>query len=113
MGADIRHKDPLKGVIKDPQDTRLEYLLEFGDMWREVIELNNYQRYSDEHSSYLSWHGRSLLATAHEYACLSQFTTDFLEKGIFQIKGAHILYQCSKFLKNCISNNHPYYCQGT
>ena len=32
LGADIRHNDDLEGVIKNPLDPRLDFLLEFGDM---------------------------------------------------------------------------------
>ena len=105
LRADIRHNDAL-GVIKDPHDTRLDYLLEFVDMCREmvankqgnrIIQLSKDTAMNIHHTC----HGmvdlcRHVLATTHEYVCqFTQIYHRFSRKGIFQITSrvrGHIFY---------------------
>ena len=89
-GAGIRHNDPLEEVIRDPRDTRLDFLLEFGNMCEKMMPGKGGKRIKQlskdtARNIHHTCHGmvdlcRYLLSTTHQYVCFGQFTTDFLEK---------------------------------
>ena len=90
LGADIRNNNPLEGVIKDPHDTRVDYLCR--EMMTNKQGNRNKQLSKDTAMNiHHTCHGmidlcRHLLATTHGYVCLGQFTTGFLEKEFSKLR---------------------------
>ena len=88
LGAEKRHNE-------DPQDTRLDYLLEFGDMCREMMtnkKGNQIKQLSKDTAMNIhhTYHGMIFVDIY-----LGQFTTDFLEKEFSKLpeeSGGHIFY---------------------
>ena len=79
-GVDIRHNNPLEGVISDPKDERLTFLREFGDM-----ALQRQLTIDTAKTIYQTCHGivdlcTDLLSTSHQYVCIAKFTSEYLEK---------------------------------
>ena len=92
---DVIRNDPLTGVIEDPNDPRLVYLKEFGDMClkmkskpkQRVKQLTRDTALAIHQTCYglveLTQH---LLATSHQYVALGKFTTDPLEKAFGKLR---------------------------
>lgn len=66
-----RHNDPMQGVIRDPDNSRLQTILRFGDMALKM---------AGKKGKRVKQLCRHLLATSHRYVFLGKFTADFLEK---------------------------------
>ena len=92
---DVRFNDPLRAVISDPEDKRLETLLEFGDMalnmaGRQGKRQKQFTRDTAQGISHtckgLVSLSRHLLSISHEYVMLGQFSTDPLEKEFSKLR---------------------------
>ena len=96
LGAGVRHNNELEDVIRDPSDTRLDYLKKFGDMSLKMMPKKQGQRVRQlskdtakniHHTCYgLVDLCKHLLSTSHDYVCLGKFTTDYLEKEFGKLR---------------------------
>ena len=89
IGADTRHNDPLQAVINNPDDNRLNLILQFGDMalkmagpkGKRVKQLSKDTATCMHQTCYgLVDLCRYLLNTTQNYVLVGQFTSDHLEK---------------------------------
>ena len=100
----MRRNDQLQGAISDPQDKRLTFLLEFGDMAKKMAgkQHSRVKQLSKDtaFAIHQTCHGivelsRHLLETSHKYVLLGQFTSDHLEKQFSKLRqgsgGAYFL----------------------
>ena len=100
----VRRNDQLLGAISDPQDKRLTFLLEFGDMAKKMAgkQRSRVKQLSKDtaFAIHQTCHGivelsRHLLETSHKYVLLGQFTSDHLEKQFSKLRqgsgGAYFL----------------------
>ena len=86
-GIDSRNRQPLQAVMSDPNDHRLCYIQQFGDMClnmagrqsKRIRQLSNYTA-SAIHHTYYGLHGGSDKASpswkSYDYVCLAEFSTD-------------------------------------
>ena len=91
MNKDIRHNDPLEAVVKSPDDPRLTYLLEMGEMFKNMGRKEGKKRVkalSTDTSKALhhTLNGlvelvRHLLATSHQFVMIGDHCGDPIEKG--------------------------------
>ena len=94
-GDDVRENDPLKAVITDPYDKRLDFIIQFGDM---CLRMKSQPRHRQKQltrdtalAAYQTCNGmvelvRYLLSTSHQYVALGKFTTDKLEKAFSKLR---------------------------
>ena len=104
----VRHNDPWQAVISDPNDSRLDIILEFGNMAKNMAGKQGpgVKQLSKDTALalYHTCNGlvdlcRHHLNTNHEYVCPGKFTTDYLEKNMESYamdQVAHILYLFSR-----------------
>ena len=94
-GANVRHNDPLQAVISDPNDSRLDIILEFGNMAKNMIGKQGQRvKQLSKDTALALYHTcnglvdlcRHLLNTNHEYVCPGKFTTDYLEKEFGKLR---------------------------
>ena len=94
-GADVRHRDPLEEVIRDPSDYRLNILQEFGDMALKMAgkQGKRFKQLTKDTGKaiYHTCYGvvelcRFLLGTTHQYVILSKFSSDILEKEFGKLR---------------------------
>ena len=94
-GEDMASNDPLKAVISDPNDVRLNYLLQFGTMCLNMISKPKKRVKQLTRDTALAIHqtsnglvelARYLLSTTHSYVALGKFTTDKLEKAFSKLR---------------------------
>ena len=92
---DVLLNDPLKGVIEDPNDPRLLYLREFGDMCLAMKSRPKLRIKQLTRDTALAIHqtcyglvdlAQDLLASTHRYVALGKFTTDPLEKAFGKLR---------------------------
>ena len=92
---DVIHNDPLKGVIEDPNDPRLTYLHQFGDMCLKMKSRPKLRKKQLTRDTALAIHqtcyglvelAQYLLSTTHSYVALGKFTTDKLEKAFGKLR---------------------------
>ena len=88
--ADVRHTDPLQAVISYPHDSRLDIILEFGNM---ALKMAGAQGETTVKAVALNhtYNGlvelcRHLLVSTHQYVILGKFTTDYLEKEFGKLR---------------------------
>ena len=93
---DLRKKQPLQAVMSDPDDQRLDYIVEFGEM---CLKMAGKQGKRDKQLSkdtaaciHQTCYGlvnltRHLLQEEkYEYVCLGEFSTDPLEKAFSKLR---------------------------
>ena len=94
-GEDISSNDPFKGAIKDPEDQKLNYLLEFGDMCLKMISQPKKRVKQLTRDTALAIYqtcnglvelARHLLSTTHVYVLFGKFSTDKLEKAYSKLR---------------------------
>ena len=94
-GEDMASNDPLKAGISDPNDVRLNYLLQFGTMCLNMISKPKKRVKQLTRDTALAIHqtsnglielARYLLSTTHSYVALGKFTTDKLEKAFSKLR---------------------------
>ena len=92
---DIIQNDPLTGVIEDPDDPRLAYIKEFGDMCLKMESKPKLRMKQLTRDTALAIHqtcyglvelAQKLLASTHVYVALGKFTTDPLEKAFGKLR---------------------------
>ena len=92
---DVRNNDPFKGVIEDPNDPKLAYLLKFADMCLKMKSRPKQRVKQLTRDTALAIHqtcyglvelAHYLLATTHTYVALGKFTTDKLEKAYSKLR---------------------------
>lgn len=92
---DTRHKDPLQAAVSDPSDERLDTILQFGRMAKEMAgRQGSRQKQLTRDTAQAVFHTcnglvslcRHLLGTTHKYVLLGQFTTDPLEKEFSKLR---------------------------
>ena len=95
IALDIRKNDDNRAPAKDPQDHRLIFFLEFGDMCirmagkqgRRIKQLSRDTAASIHQTCYgLVGLCRHLLATSHHYVLFGHFTSDHLEKDFSKLR---------------------------
>ena len=91
----MRHNDPLQAVISDPNDSRLDIILEFGNMAKNMAGKQGQRvKQLSKDTSLALYHTcngfvdlcRHLLNTNHEYDCPGKFTTDYLENEFGKLR---------------------------
>ena len=90
----MRHNDPLQAVISDPNDSRLDIILEFGNMAKNMAGNQGRVKQLSKDTALALYHTcnglvdlcRHLLNTNHEYVCPRKFTTDYLEKEFGKLR---------------------------
>ena len=89
IGADGRFNDPLRAVVKFPDDPRLQFLKDLGDMAKNMKKSGKTRvRTLTADTSGFLYHtcnafvdlARYLLSCGNDYVIFGWFTTDFLEK---------------------------------
>ena len=92
---DIHRRDPLRAPISDPDDDRLQTLLNFGEMVLEMAGRQGKRQKQLTRDTAQAVHHTSnglvslchhLLATSHDYVLLGQFSTDPLEKEFSKLR---------------------------
>ena len=90
-----RHNDPLQAVISDPNDSRLDIILEFGNMAKNKAGKQGQRvKQLSKDTTLVLYHTCNglvdlcihLLNTNHEYVCPGKFTTDYLEKEFGKLR---------------------------
>lgn len=94
-GMDGRHRDPLQAEISDPNDERLDTLLQFGEMALGMAgRQGKRQKQLTRDTAQAVFHTcsglvdlcRHLLATTHDYVLFGQFSNDPLEKEFSKLR---------------------------
>ena len=95
-GLDVRFRDPLRAVISDVGDERLEYLRDFGLMCLQMAgkQGKRVKQLSKDTAVAVHITCEGLVALAkdllenhkYEYVCLGRFTTDPLEKEFGKLR---------------------------
>ena len=94
-GIDSRNRQPLQAVMSDPNDHRLCYIQQFGDMClnmagrqgKRIRQLSNDTATAIHHTCYgLVDLTRHLLEKSYDYVCLAEFSTDRLEKSFGKLR---------------------------
>ena len=93
---DLRKRQPLQAVISDPNDFRLDYLLEFGEM---CLKMGGRQGKREKQLSkdtaacihhtccgIVDLAKHLLIDEVYDYVCLGEFTTDPLEKAFSKFR---------------------------
>ena len=93
---DLRKRQPLQAVVSDPYDSRLDYLLEFGEM---CLKMGGKQGKRDKQLSkdtaacihqtccgMVDLAKHLLCDEGYEYVCFGEFTTDPLEKAFSKFR---------------------------
>ena len=92
---DSRNRQPLQAVMSDPNDHRLCYIQQFGDMCsymagrqgKRIRQLSNDTATAIHHTCYgLVDPTRHLLEKSYDYVCLAEFSTDRLEKSFGKLR---------------------------
>ena len=96
LGKDNRLRDEMCAVIKSPDDSRLDYLLEIASMTKKMETHNSRNRVralSRDTSKAFSQTCRGLvdmsrcmLSNGHDFVLLGNYTTDFLEKDFSKMR---------------------------
>ena len=112
IGADTRHNDPSQAVINNPNDNRLNLILQFGDMALKMAgpKGKRIKQLSKDIATCIhqTCYGlvdlcRYLLNTMQNYVLLGQFTSDHLEKEYSILRqGSHIFLVFNKLLKSYV-----------
>ena len=102
----------MKAIVSDSSDSRLDYLIEFGNMCHKMISVPKKRVKQLTRDTALAVHQtcnglvdltRHLLSTTHSYVALGKYTTDKLEKSFLscdRVRVEPISYLCNKSLKN-------------
>ena len=94
LQTDKLHHDPVQAEIRSPNDTWLDFIIEFGKMALNMAGSQcNYKKQLSQNTATAIHHTcngivslcRHLLATSHKYALLGQFSTDPLEKEFVKL----------------------------
>ena len=95
IGADIRHNDEMEAVVSDPNDQRLDFLMDFGNMSLKMKSGGKNRTRQLTRDTALALHQtchgivelcRHLLATSHKYVAIGKFTSDPLEKSFSKLR---------------------------
>ena len=95
QGMDKRKNDELLAEIRSPNDSRLSFLLEFGNMCLKMkSKPRKRERQLTRDTALAIYHTccglvelvRYLLSTSHDYVCSGNFSTDKLEKDFSKKK---------------------------
>ena len=95
LQIDKLSNDPLQAEIRSPNDTRLDFIIEFGKMALNMAgSQGNHKKQLSQNTATAIHHTcngivclcRHLLATSHKYVLLGQFSTDPLEKEFGKLR---------------------------
>jgi len=103
-GVDVRFNDPFQAVVHDVNDSRLDFLLMFGDMALKMTSTPGKRVKQFSKDTAVALHHtcfglvdlcKHLLCTTHSYVLFGQFTSDHLEKEYSKLRqgsgGAYFL----------------------